>query len=1038
MYSNFLSNFSTIVGIHVPSSNNKPRQAQTIYKNILSLQVIEMLQENVIQLSANVQEMEFKMEEGKVTLEEDLKKAKTDIVKRDKHLVETLEKYKELQEVCKSLRERISEKEGDVSEREAAMARQRETVEGLEKEIENLRKICGENSTPLNDKPELVYTEAEMDEVNESLEQERTLSDILRKQISFLENETEESKRSAEESKTVIEEKELLIKTKMKEIKEHERLREKTQVALNNANIQLSSTKEELNNTKRDLVKIEDELNAKRIELEENKTSTTILQVDLTELNTKYHLLEAIKDNAENELQVAEEKLKTIREEIERVKVKKEDLMGANVELKRVNETMKTKMEELEMEVNGLRMKLYKKTEELEATQTKSEQPKSEVYSLGYDMKELQDECWVKGDSPIQEHHEYKLRSEITGSEVVWRSDDQHESEVTAQLVGVDEVIVRDIETQLESERYVSETELNDLKEECKEILDENNKLKLSINEMEGFYEDIGLKNRELQRKVEKLTDKWLKSEERLRQAQINNVNLRYTLDEYISQSQEQIRHLKNHEREVATLTEHIHEMDVIVQGFKTALLEAVEKEKNSEEREDENEPYLNRTVHLKENGETANAIIKTSTEKAFKNNGDNTIGPKPEPSVTPATGETNERSVSDFNPHGSASKTDEESSTQRTVPAPLPNKDSNHDDVSSRNSQSGIEFMKAFLQKIQAAKIPKNVILVLIFLILVFCLGCTNSSVISRKYLFVFANSFISLIFFALWVSELDRNKKYKAVEMIFGENLELDGHELPHVRCGNCGKTTAIQRNDLQHYANIKSSFQELHEKFLEAVENSSKNTLPIQELYNKYEKLKDEVEIMRKERLDRDIMLTSVDENDEISKNDKYLPEKWNKAATILGKTFVIILLCEVLYIRGINFLPSAVNLVSFLLSLVTFSYFYETMYVETTSREEPCVTLRETELEQEIHELNHIIEKEHELVTTQREAIKVLEKRLRKEFEKRIKQKNALLKKLKFKGKLEDLRELLDNDEQEEVSGDIYCQISRAISVRSQEL
>jgi hypothetical protein len=201
---------------------------------------------------------------------------------------------------------------------------------------------------------------------------------------------------------------------------------------------------------------------------------------------------------------------------------------------------------------------------------------------------------------------------------------------------------------------------------------------------------------------------------------------------------------------------------------------------------------------------------------------------------------------------------------------------------------------------------------------------------------------------------------------------------------------------------------------------VENSSKDTLPIQELYEKYEILKDEVEVMRKERLEKDIMST-VSEIDEVSTNDRIFPEKWNKPVTIVGKTLVITLLCEVLYIRGIYFLPGAVNLVSFLLSLISFSYFYETFYVEATTREEPAATPREMELEQEIDELNQIIEKEHELVMTQREAIKALEKRLRKEFEKRIKQRNVLLKKLKYKGKLEDLRELLDNEENDEHKG-----------------
>jgi hypothetical protein len=540
---------------------------------------------------------------------------------------------------------------------------------------------------------------------------------------------------------------------------------------------------------------------------------------------------------------------------------------------------------------------------------------------------------------------------------------------------------------------------------------------------MQALNETASLRNHGLQRKVEKLTDKWLRSEEKIRQAQITNVNLRYSLDEYISQSQDQIRHLKNHEREVATLTNHIHEMDVLVQGFKTALTQAVENEKNEEKSAKNDQVKESRSPKG-----TPGASDKTqkSCLGNDQNAGNNThfkaSGFKETDSnVTPST-ENNTKTITASDSSDLGNKTVAESNVNSSASAH--NNDSSHSDVSKGN-QSVLRFMKTFHEKILAVNIPKNVILVLIFAILVFSLGCTNNSIISRKYLFVFANSLITLIFFALWVNEMHKNKKYKAVDLMFGENFKFqemrkDGCELPQMtfNCENCGNKSAIQHEQLHRYAKIKSSFLDLHEKFLEAVENSSKNTLPIQELYEKYEKLKDEVEVMRKERLEKDLMDTKADE---VSESDKIFPEKWNKAATILGKAVVITLLCEVLYIRGIYFLPDAVNVVSFLVSLITISYFYETIYVEATTREEACATTREMELEQEIDELNHIIEKEHELVTTQREAIKALEKRLRKEFEKRIKQRNVLLKKLKYKGKLEDLKELLGNEDDGEHKG-----------------
>ena len=907
------------------------------YRNQGKDEVIEKLQENVVQLSADVQEMEFKMEEGRVSLEEDVKKAREDVVERDKKLDEALEKYKELQEVCKCLRETISEKEGDVLEREAAMALQRETIEGLEKDVENLRLICGDNSAPLNDKPELVYTEAEMEEVSDFLEEERTLTEILRKQISFLESEIEELKRNFQASAKALVEKDQLITVAQNQIKKHEILTEETKEELNNVNAELLNTKEELRLANGELWMTKDELKSAERELDENKTSTTLLQVEMTELNTKYNLLEAVKENVENELLITKENLEKLHTETETFKELNKQLLSENEELK---QTCLTKERGIDYPVTRLL-----------ATELQSE------------------ELVLQAEPIVTNLHQQKIKEVTDGQE-----------------------------------RLVLQNELNELKQEFKEILDENNELKVSLNEVQALNEAAGLKNHALQRKVEKLTDKWLKSEEKIRQAQITNVNLRYTLDEYISQSQDQIRHLKNHEREVATLTKHIHEMDVLVQGFKTALTQAVENEKNEE-----------KCVKKDQNEESQSQVKETGIRKE-------PCGKPEKPEKPPRRFPRNDQNVQNKT-HFKESELKETQSDVTPVTENGAITDSNLNDV-SKGSQSLLEIMKTFHEKILAVNIPKNVILILIFAILVFSLGCTNNAIISRKYLFVLANSLITLIFFALWVNELHKNKKYKAVDLIFGENFEFqevrkDGCQLPQVTfyCENCGNKTDIQHEKLQRYAKIKSSFQDLHEKFLEAVENSSKDTLPIQELYEKYEKLKDEVEVMRKERLEKD-MMNAVVETDIVPASDGILPEKWNKAAIILGKAVVITLLCEVLYIRGIFFLPDAVNVVSFLLSLITISYFYETIYVEAMTREEPCTTTREMELEQEIDELNHIIDKEHELVTTQREAIKALEKRLRKEFEKRIKQRNVLLKKLKYKGKLEDLRELLGNEDESE--------------------
>lgn len=1010
------------------------------------------MQENVVQLSADVQEMEFKLEEDRLTLEEDLTQAKEDILDKEKNLTEVLEKYNEIQEVCKCLRETISEKEGDVLDREAAMAHQRETIEGLEKEVEDFRKICGDSSTTLNDKPELVYTESEMEEVTDVLEQERTLSEILRNQILFLENEIEQVKKNFEDSKKTLMEKDRLITEANNEMREHQNLLEKTKDELTDLTVQLLNTKEELNTANKELSKVKNELTSKDKEFDENKTSTALLQIDLTELNTKFNLLEAIKDSNENELTTAREKLGKLYVEVEDLKTEKEHIqtrLDFNTRLWEENETMKQTIEDLKQEVVQLTRNL---SIAMDKTQTKKQLFKTEVRDLEDDLEELYDECLRNEseiDGPSQGEYHYKLQA-LDREPVETREERRiikvhaleneveqvTESNWTNDII-TDKIIRQQLENELQNEQYILQSEVNKLKQECKQTLDKNNALKFSLNELETFNETASLKNQELQQKIEKLTEKWLRSDEKLRQAQITNMNLRYTLDEYISQSQNQIRHLKNHEREVATLTEHIHEMDVLVQGFKTALLEAVENE-NKEEKSIENNQNVQNKSHFKQNGSKSELCVtpdvvsnigrSVSTKEPLDHNAAYHSGYKESEISATHSGlcqkatENNEKS---FSPPNSSDVTQADNKSFSQTPAMEPPQQSDPTQNNVSKHESSFEFIQTLRQTLLGLKIPKNVILILIFSILVFCLGCTNNSIISRKYLFVFANSFITLIFFALWANERHKNKKYKAVGLLFGGNFELqtkDGHRSPlvTVQCENCGSKTAIKNEESLRHAKIKSSFQELHEKFLEAVETSSKDTLPIKELYEKYEKLKDEVEVMRKERLEKDTT-TTVSEIDDDSKNDKLLPESWNKAVTILGKAIVITLLCEVLYIRGIYFLPDAANLVSFLLSLITISYFYETIYVETTTREESCATSREMDLQHEIDELNHIIEKEHELVTTQREAIKALEKRLRKEFEKRIKQRNVLLKKLKYKGKLEDLRELLDNDEHEDVSG-----------------
>ncbi|XP_028393791.1 sporulation-specific protein 15-like [Dendronephthya gigantea] len=965
-------------------------------------EVIEKLQENVLLLSADVQKMEFQMEEGRLTLEEEIKKSRDELKKRDKHLAEALEKYKELQEVCKCLRETISEKEGDVLDREATIAHQREILEGYEKEIERLRRICDDNPTPLNDKPELVYTESEMEEVNDFLEQERVLSEILRKQISFLENEVSEIKESFDKSTAVVEERTKALESARNEIKEHESRQEETSKELGDTNEKLTSTNEELCIANTELARVREELISSQQSVDESNTKVTLLQVDLTALNTKYQLLEALEENNENELVAAKQKLEKLYKEME--------------ELKHENERMRQREES----VGDVRMQVIDVSDqnEIEREQVVTDDNSLHQDELSY--QSLTERSEVDGEINPTMVNQLQSEQNVPELEVVVSNEDLLLSEVyqnerEGQSVeradldnsGLDFDNKQQLINELQNETQSLISELDELRQERRQILEKRDKLKISVKELQALNETVSCENKELKHQVETLTDKWLESEQKLREAQATNVNLRYTLEEYVSQSQAQIRHLKNHEREVATLTEHIHDMDVLVQGFKTSLQEVVEREKKSVEDTVEGVQKLEGESDLKENGTQSepretpglrnNTLATVLPEKIVKNN-----------KIKERESDSQKSETASL---GCASA---EGNTSDAVSAQTSN-----DDDTTPTSQTALEFLKKIYRKIFAVKIPENVILVLIFLILVFSLGCTNIPIISRKYLFVFANTFITLIFFALWVNELHKNKKYKAVEMFSGQKDRNKSSQVT-LPCDNCGGGVTIQCDEIYRYAKIRSSFQELHEKFLEAVENSSKDTMPIQELYEKYEKLKEYVEDMRTERLQMN-MMNSEPENDEISRNDSPLSPKWNKAATILGKSLVITLLCEVLYIRGLYFLPNAVNLFSYVLSLIAFSYFYETICVETTKHEEPCATTREMELEHEINELNHIIEKEHELVTTQREAMKVLEKRLRKEFEKRIKQRNILLKKLKYKGKLEDLKELLDTDEHDERKG-----------------
>lgn len=886
-----------------------------------------------MKLSADVQEMEFKLEEGRLSFEENLKRAEEDITKRDISIAEGLEKYKELEEVCKCLRETILAKENVVLEREAVMARQRETIEYLEKEVAELRFICGDSSANFHKKSVLEYTEAEMAEVYALLEKERTNNEIHRNQIAFLENETEQAMsvtRSFGSIQKALTGKDILLKEARDDIADRERLQQKTLEDLYDANIELINTKETLANVSRELSTVKDELNAKEKELDDHQAERDLQEVDLIEVNTKYQLLEAIKETIESELTVAKEQLEEAYGEIKKLK-------GFSAQLQQENENM--------AEVLRTQKKPSREWKVL-----KNDQDEVDVFEI-----------------PVNDEANLSLQ----------------------------------FENKLKSENQRLTTRLQSLQQNFYQLSNENVQLKASCDDLQTLNETIVLKNDELEQEVEKLEGQSLRKEEKIRQALVSNVNLRYTLDEYIAQSQDQIRHLKNHEREIATLTKHIQEMDELVQGLKAALIEAAEMEMKEESytRNDKNAAVANRFRTIGTESEAC------GTQEFCVNAGESVSGEKIWQS------ELNVGNASCIKDIDSQNATE---SQKTSVAQPS---DSNKNDVEKNYDLGFFLMMKTFQQKLQAAKIKKNVVLLLVFLGLVFCLGCTDNSVISRKYLLAFANSFMTLIFFALWLNESDKNKKCKALRARYGGNGQIyDGD----VCCENCGRSAGALGDEFRQNEKIKSSFQELHEKFLEAMEKSNNDTLPIQELYEKYEKLIEVVEVIRNETLTKDFMNTVTDAA-KVSDDNRRFPENWQNVAAIFGKAFVITLLCEVLYIRGIYFLPYLVNLISFVVSLITFSYFYDTIPVDSTKCAQPRTTSRDTVLEHEIEELNHIIDKEHNLVTTQREAIKVLEKRLRKEFEKRIKQRNVLLKKLKYKGKLEDLRDLLDNKDISEDDG-----------------
>lgn len=792
-------------------------------------EVIAKLQENAESLSENVKEMEFRMEEAKGILEEELRQTKDTLDQRKKDLIEASERYKELEEVCKSLKEKISQKEDQILEREAHIASQREVIESAEKQLEEFREIRGDTFTWLNNKPALIYTEEEMNEVNELLEQEKEISEELRTRVKLLENDMTSSKDSF-----------LEMKGKFDTEKDTQR----------NA---LTTTREELYARNNLLEETRGELHAMSIELKRHEGA----------LIAKEKEFEECKEN----LEILHSKLK----------------------------------------------KLDSEKQALKTIVTRSER------NLTLEMNEKQ--TLIEGNEELKD-------------------------------------------------------EINHRVEQVKRVENLNTALR----------EDL-----------EKLTVKCLKSEKELKLAQQNNVNLKHCLEEYILQSQEQTRNLRHYEQEVDTLTEHIHEMNILVNDFRRALEAAIRNEKTNQDRSSENGV---RTPRTNENTKET-VLLLSSRDKT--NVADQLIKQHPS-STLPST--------SGF--HGNE---EINCDGQSAAHSPKPK-------VASQNKASPFSFKDSY-QTLLTCSVFHNrtLFLVIGFLVFVFLFGCMSNSIVSRKYLFVFANSIISLTTFVLWRDEVRRNKQLKGLSPNQGlherrtvkcqENGDLKNNSGDlFSECQRCGNGIMVDEEERLHFRNIKSSFQELHVKFLEAVENSSKDTLQIQELYKDYEKLKDEVEAMRKDRLNQNSIFTPHLEDENDSEKESLLPPKWNRVVFNLGRVFIIVFLCEILYIRGTFFSRLGSQMI-FLFSCLAFSHLFDYFCTDYQNVEK---NVRQTvsQLTQEIDELNEIIDKEHQLVMTQREAIKALEKRLRKEFERRIKERNVLLKKLKYKAKLEDLRELLDEN------------------------
>ena len=886
-------------------------------------EMIKNLRENIVSLSSDVEEMEFKMEETRATLEEELRKAKEDIGKRDKELHETSERYHELQEVCASLREQISQKEEQILETEAESAHQREVIETGEKQIEELRGMCGD-TTRLNNKPALVYTEEEMNEADELLVQEKEISGKLQTQMELLENEVNNSKNS------------LLEMTR-----EFEKENEKHKQAL-------VTTREELH-TSNDLSE------KTRVELE---TLDGLLEKTREELHERNDLLEKTRE-----------------------------------ELHESNDLVEKTREELH-ESNDL---IEKTREESNATSNEILKQKDALISKENEL-ESNKEKLVLIQSKVNEVDEEK----------------------------------KDLEATVEE----GKKKLTLVMDEAHELGQTNEKLQEQIGKMKEEVKRGECVNEKMREELEKVAVKCLKSEEELRVANTSNVNLKYSLDVHISQTREQNLSLTNYEEELKALRKHIHEMDVLVSGFRNALEEAVIKESDYQSSKTEsvdNSDTDEICIDLpSDNCKLEGSMVGISGIPMTAGDTAGTHGDTKRSPTTTGSPEDAKVTLSRDNTDVAKQPIGQHPTTTPAFSSSLPGNGDSHLKTEipktmncSTNEQAPSSNTREFFQVASKRFIEDRTLFVVLgILFFVFLFGCVDNPIVSRKYLFVTANSVISLIMFVLWRYEVRRGKHFEGRfqekhPAEFQENGYLPSHRSNHFpgtdsECQHCEDGVKARQEERLHYKNVKSSFQELHEKFLEAVESSSKDTLPIQELYNEYEKMKDEVEAMRTERLNNDAMLTAhLTEEKNSKKDDVVLAPKCNAVVQTLGRVLIIVFLCEIFYNNGTP-LPQFLRPLTFLLASLALSHVFDNICARDTNGKTAHAGQHVKEIAREIDELNEIIDKEHELVTTQRNAIKALEKRLRKEFERRIKQRNVLLKKLKYKGKLEDLRELLEDD------------------------